>query len=214
MGKKILGLSAKKQGGKTTAVNRIKEILPVYSPDTPLVLSLATPLKDIVRHCFIPHNSPLRNSSLDDDADKNVGLPCGKTVREVLQVVGTDWFRTLWPDCWINAFRHAMGFSRARNIIIPDVRFPNEVQAIQSMGGHVIRFLRAPFRDHDTHASETALDEMEQETLALAATEAADVSGYPGRYFDACIDNREMSIPEQNAAVVQLLKERHWLYGL
>lgn len=188
--RRILGFSSKKQGGKTTAVRCVLEALPQYGPTAPLVVSFAQPLKDIVNRCFVP-GSPLR---MESEEDKATVLPCGKTVREVLQIVGTDWFRSLWPDCWVNAFRRAVEVSTCENILVPDVRFPNELAAIQQMGGHVVRFLRAPFAGQDQHASETALDDV----------------AVPLR-FDALIDNRDMTIPQQNEAVLALVRERGWM---
>lgn len=79
------------------------------------------------------------------------------TNREVLQVVGTDIFRTMLDNnVWVNATLHRdwTGFDV---VIVTDCRFPNEKQAIEDAGGYVIRLERnTGFTDN--HASETALD--------------------------------------------------------
>lgn len=190
---RILGFSAHKQGGKTTAVKALISALPTYGPYAPLVVSFAGPLKDIVRRCFVPVSSPLVMSSFDTEEDKEAVLPCGKTVRQMLQIVGTDWFRTAWPDVWINAFKSAVAVSTSQNIIVPDVRFPNELRAIHDMGGHVIRFLRSPFPD--SHPSETALDDV----------------GFAEYGFDAIIDNRNMDIDEQTDRTLYIVRVNRWL---
>lgn len=79
------------------------------------------------------------------------------TVREVLQIVGTDIFREMFEyDIWANS-----PFRRDWNgydvVIITDCRFPNEKQVTEQNGGTVIRLERKT-NLQDTHISETALD--------------------------------------------------------
>ena len=47
------------------------------------------------------------------------------------------------------------------NWIITDVRFPNELEAIEKRGGLTIRVERSRYSNGDFHASETALDNAE-----------------------------------------------------
>jgi hypothetical protein len=189
----IIGFSAKKQGGKTTAINSMLENLKRWDK-TASVLNFADMLKIVVAKTLIPAEVVDKPLLLWIDENKDYMLSCGLTVRQALQKVGTDWFRSLEPDAWVNAWKQnvALYASTGRDIhvLVGDVRFPNEVKAIQDMGGYVIRLLRNPFPD-DQHASETALD------------------GYEG--FDALVDNREMTIEQQNKAVWDLIKEKGWL---
>lgn len=79
------------------------------------------------------------------------------TVREVLQVIGTDIFRDMIdPNVWSNA-----PFNKKRQnidvVIITDCRFPNEKVVTEKRGGLVIRLERAT-GFQDDHYSETALD--------------------------------------------------------
>ena len=73
--------------------------------------------------------------------------------------------------------------------IVPDVRFENEVEAIQKAGGKVIRLTRKPHED--AHPSETALDNYEN--------------------FDAVIDNQNFDINETNIKIMEVLREWGWL---
>lgn len=79
------------------------------------------------------------------------------TIREVLQVIGTDIFRArVYDRIWVEApFRRQWADNQI--VILPDCRFPNEVEAIEKFGGLVIRVERAS-QINDTHPSETALD--------------------------------------------------------
>jgi len=79
------------------------------------------------------------------------------TVREVLQIMGTDIFREMFEnDVWANSpFRR--NWSEYDVVIITDCRFPNEKSVTEARGGTVIRIERNTGLN-DTHASETSLD--------------------------------------------------------
>jgi hypothetical protein len=79
------------------------------------------------------------------------------TVREVLQIMGTDIFRDMFEgNVWANSpFRR--NWSEYNVVIITDCRFPNEKSVTETRGGTVIRIERNTGLN-DTHASETSLD--------------------------------------------------------
>jgi len=210
---KILGFSAKEQGGKTTAVNCVLDRVQCETD----VIPFAWPLKEMFGKLFVPPDMPWDPDSEDC---KSQMLPMGKTVRHGLQWFGTDVCRGADPDCWVRAWKWSVSEAKQSEwppvlILVPDVRFPNELAAVQEMGGHVIRLLRAPFEDQ--HESETALDEVERFTWNDKVSKDRVVV-WPdlapeqyGQAFDACIDNRSMSIPEQHKAVLDLVTERRWV---
>ena len=177
---KIIAFSARKQGGKTTATNYLRRVFTKHSRSVETV-NFADSLKYFVVREFCPTQDCGDSFSFDIEHNKNMMLSCGKTVREILQIVGTDWFRSLDPEYWIKKWKAAVLHSRAEIILCGDVRFPNEVQAVQSLGGKVVRLIRSPFPD-DRHASETALDVVQK----------------TGKVFNAIMDNSDMSILEQN----------------
>lgn len=87
------------------------------------------------------------------------------TPREVLQRVGTECFRHGFADdIWIRALWRRIknrAMSGRANIVVTDVRFPNEAAAIQSWGGRVIRVDRpgaAAKGGVQNHASETSME--------------------------------------------------------
>lgn len=79
------------------------------------------------------------------------------TVREVLQVIGTDIFREMvYNNVWAEVpFKQA--WPKNTVVIMPDCRFPNEIEAVKSNNGIVIRLTRQTGLN-DNHFSETALD--------------------------------------------------------
>ena len=69
-------------------------------------------------------------------------LLCGKTPRQALQTLGTEWGREqLGPDFWVRLW--AEEALKYRRVVADDVRFANEAAAIRQAGGQVFRIARA-----------------------------------------------------------------------
>lgn len=187
----IIGVSAKKQGGKSNVVSvlQTRKVLPASTQ----VVRFADFLKKIVLGCFVPVEWGWTVEDLDVDENKNTVTPCGLTVRKLLQIVGTDWFRHTYSECWINAYKAKLATLDCAYVLTPDVRFPNELETIQERGGVVIRMLRAPFGDEDQHESETALDGVEYDTLHVFDDSPV---GHRVLKFDYICDNRSMTLDE------------------
>lgn len=80
----------------------------------------------------------------------------GKTPREAMQTLGTEWGRNLiGPDLWVNAAMQGL----AGDAVFTDVRFPNEAKAIKAAGGMLFRIVRADATRVAPHESESALDD-------------------------------------------------------
>jgi hypothetical protein len=66
------------------------------------------------------------------------------TPRLVLQLWGTEVCRQgFHDDIWIASIENKMR-KTGDNIVISDVRFPNEIRAIHNAGGKVVRVVRGP----------------------------------------------------------------------
>jgi len=81
------------------------------------------------------------------------------TIREVLQVMGTDIFREMFEqDIWANSpFRR--DWSEYDVVLITDCRFPNEKRITEEQNGLVVRITRDTGL-MDNHTSETILDDV------------------------------------------------------
>lgn len=80
------------------------------------------------------------------------------TVREMLQVVGTNVIRKYNPDWHVNQMREEiLSFDEDTMVVIDDVRFPNERRAIEMLGGIVLFIVRPSFDYISNHESETSL---------------------------------------------------------
>tara|TARA_B100000749_G_C18440388_1_gene471918 strand:+ start:101 stop:457 length:357 start_codon:yes stop_codon:yes gene_type:complete len=112
------------------------------------------------------------------------------TAREFLQFFGTDICRKIKPNVWTSSCISRIKMSQTEFAIVPDCRFPNEVEAIKEAGGKVIRLTRSPYSD--PHTSENAL-----------------TNDYEG--FDCVIDNKNLDMHESNIAMLNTLKNWEWL---
>jgi hypothetical protein len=108
------------------------------------------------------------------------------TPRWILQYWGTEVCRKAFhDDIWIASLESKLRNSKD-NIVISDVRFPNEIKAIHNAGGKVIRIKRGPEPEwYDDAANANAGDKYmgwaigkkRLETLKIHASETAWVGG-------------------------------------
>lgn len=102
-------------------------------------MAFADPLKSAVAGLF---NIPQQTAFSDD---KTQVLPAwGLTLRDVLQRFGTEAMRgTFGDDFWIKRW-HAeyRECIKVSNVIVTDLRFPNEAEMIRSMGGTIVHIQR------------------------------------------------------------------------
>ena len=132
------------------------------------------------------------------------------TPRWILQYWGTEVCRkSFHDDIWIASVEHRM-LSLQDNVVLSDVRFPNEIRSIKNSGGLIIRTHRGPDPEW-YHAAETVnrggssrevLDAMAKlETFKIHASETAWI----GTKFDAVLNNNG-SIDDLYAQIKNLLQ--------
>jgi hypothetical protein len=82
-------------------------------------------------------------------------------IRVQLQRLGSDAIRTIDDQFWIrNSFKKIDELRASGTpVVVTDVRFPNEADAVRYANGFLVRILRDLPGDGDKHASETALDD-------------------------------------------------------
>ena len=129
----------------------------------------------------------------------------GLTARKALQHLGTEWGRAMHENTWINlvirdAHRIATqpvfytpeegltewfgrdGRDIYRSVVIPDVRFPNEVAAIHAVGGRVWRIDRpgaGPRPEKPLHMRVKPASPTSTSTVSSATTAISKASKRP-----------------------------------
>lgn len=134
-----------------------------------------------------------RNTPHFLEASKNMDLRTAvdqvMTGRHVMQVFGTEsvrsWFGNVWADATVRKInKFSLGLA-----VVTDNRFPDEIETILGQPkGYIIRLTRSPFAGSDLHSSETALDNFNWDR--------------PNCFV---LDNAQMTIDEQNKAVIPIL---------
>lgn len=146
----VILLSGKAQSGKDFIANIMKQQFE-ENGNKVLVTHYADLLKYILKTFF----------NWDGKKDKHG--------RHLLQYVGTDVIRKKMPDYWVNFISQMISFfpNEWNYILIPDARFPNEIEVIQKnpdVNVITIRIHRPNYKsklteEQQQHPSETSLDE-------------------------------------------------------
>ena len=186
---KIICFAGRKQSGKSSCCEYLYEQL--KDKCSVQIYNFADPLKQVCvdilglapRQCY------------GEDKYKNELVDCQwnekqLTAREVMQILGTDILRTMQHNVWAGATIRKIQRDNPDVALIGDCRFPNEVEAVQKVGGIVIKLNRNIY--HSDHTSETALDRQNYDELN----------------FDAVIQNQFMDIEAKNEVLSRILKEK------
>lgn len=133
----LVGIMGAKGAGKDTVADTL------CAASGGRKLSMATPLKNMLIALGVPPEA------IEDREAKEA--PCaaldGAILRWGMQSLGTEWGRKLIsPNLWVSRVEAIIVDHWRANpqvpVIIPDVRFPNEVDMIRRNGGVLIRVRR------------------------------------------------------------------------
>lgn len=139
----IIGIAGKKRSGKDEVC---KALMDKFSETKRCVrVGFADALKqEVAEACDVTLNDIERNK---------------ENFRLILQGWGTDFRRSLHgKNYWIHIVEQTIAsLPKDTVVIIPDVRFNNELEFVLNNGGMLIKVVRPDLVDNDTHASETSL---------------------------------------------------------
>ena len=140
---KLIGIAGKSGSGKTALADGLE----IASPDMYL-MSFADPLKAACSEAFQIPEENFYLLGLKEVPDPFWGV----SPRQIAQFVGTELFRErivnlleekFDQDFWIASMVRSLdALEMCERCIIPDVRFPNEVDFILANGGSVIHLTR------------------------------------------------------------------------
>jgi hypothetical protein len=98
-------------------------------------------------------------------------------VRRFLQVLGTEGARgTFGEDCWVHALEGRIVDSEAENVVVTDVRFPNEARWLHRHSGVLIRVIRPGWPYDPAHASERYVPELAADFVIDNGGDLADLA--------------------------------------
>jgi dephospho-CoA kinase len=93
----------------------------------------------------------------------------GKTRRYWLQKAGTDWFRNEYESIWIDWWTREIRRQGLNKVVVTDLRFPNELEAIRWIGSpsKVFRIHKPNSHSVDTHSSESFADQLDVDHIVV-----------------------------------------------
>lgn len=121
--------------------------------------------------------------------------------RTLLQQIGTNCIREQDPDYWVDFVANLIRMfpDRYDFVIIPDTRFPNEIDRIADAGFPVthVRIIRTDFESQLTeeqknHPSETALDNTAPDFVIKNTTMSA-LRGQLRQFCDTIVSEKEQA---------------------
>ena len=159
----IIGIAGKAQAGKDTTARMLQILL--SNPGISWSVYDNSDICFVYDHFVVHYADLLKQVSQDllnmpfDDFNKQEVKQrhldwINMTVREFLQKLGAAVRKEIDPDFWVKALFNTYNDL----VIVADVRFPNEAEAVKERGGILIRINR-PGAGAGNHISETALDD-------------------------------------------------------
>lgn len=169
----VVGLNAYARSGKDTFADvlvsefgwrrvafadKLRDVLYALNP----IIAISEP-----RHCSETLREgwpPISTTIYLQDAIDRMGwngykeTKVGPEIRRLLQRMGTEAGReTLYDSIWVDAALNDIG--EHEKVVITDVRFENEADAITGRGGEIWRITRDGVGPANEHISETGLDQ-------------------------------------------------------
>lgn len=194
---KIIGLGHYSRTGKTSFANYLLEALPTGMA---IQLPFAWKLKQICYDLYAwagmrepdfyetPEGAPLRDIVLE---------PLGKTPVQIWVDLGTPAIREqVYDRTWIDYLLKTK--HDAEVLVIPDVRFPNEVEAIRELGGTLIKVVRPGYGPRKTVADRALLGFTGWDYVIGSSGDMEELEYYAG-LFAQSIENPERFSVSQGA---------------
>ena len=172
----IIGFSGRKRSGKTTLEKMLQ------TEENAIIITIADYLKHLccklMNITYEELNTKKDNGYTFDvvpderwfniiDKHTNIGIDNIKkelenvhitTIRQLLQVIGTDVIRKYKENWHVQKMiEDIKSYSKDKLIVVDDVRFPNEREAILNLSGDVFFIIRPNVSEVSNHSSETAL---------------------------------------------------------
>lgn len=146
---KLIGLTGKARSGKDTVAGFLADNYGVKT------LAFARPLKEGLKTML-----NLSDEHVHGSLKETVIPDFGKSPRQMLQTLGTDWGRQMVTDSiWLLVAKRQIEawLEQGYHVAMTDVRFDNEAEMIRTMGGKVWHIHRPNAAQVNAHASEAGV---------------------------------------------------------
>lgn len=143
---RLIGFAGRKGSGKDTCAAVFVEHLGYER------FAFADCMKNICKTLF-----DLTDDQLHGDSKDTTDKRYGHSPRQLLQMFGADFIRDMVSkEFWVEKFRRFMGerLDDDPPVVVSDVRYQNEVDAVRLCGGKVYMIHRASQSPTDAHGSE------------------------------------------------------------
>lgn len=161
---KFIAISGKRKAGKTTEAELLAKNYG-YIP-----LHLATPLKDLCKQLFGLSDAQVNGKDKETPTTYRQGTKL-LTPRDIMIQTG-QFFRSIDPNFWINKLiLQAGSLPEGSVVVVPDVRFKNEIQTLKKLGAYLVRLERSETYTGTNidDPSETELDDYKEWDLHVPA---------------------------------------------
>ncbi|VVM93373.1 hypothetical protein PS673_02906 [Pseudomonas fluorescens] len=176
----LIGLAGRARTGKTTAANHLAN---VHGFQT---YAFADPLREGLMNIF-----NLSPCDFDDDRKEQPIGWLGRSARELMQSMGTEWGRNMvHPELWLLLAEQNLEFlgqahDTATGFVISDLRFENEADFVRKRGGIVIHVLRHDATEVNPHVSETGISIQDNDLVLHNEGALDDLFGQLDEFFGA-----------------------------
>lgn len=165
---RIIAFTGKKGHGKSTATNKVREVLEGQGLTVKRINFKDSLVAVIKSNCkgILEDLSKHYNMSIDDLFETKPQI-----MRRLMQFIGTDVYREMNNSFWVDSWASKLDPYKRSDvvIIVDDVRFQNEFDMVKSMGGEVTRIVATNKEiPVDEHVSEKEQDSFEVDTIITA----------------------------------------------
>jgi hypothetical protein len=150
----LIGLTGRAGAGKTTVAHFLEDQYAFCD------IALASPIVNMIGSLFA--DAGISGAWMVERGLKELPTPLGFSYRRLAQTLGTEWGRALAHDFWLRVATaritapHLVG----ENIVVSDIRFPNEAAWLQARGGKLVRIVRDHTPAVAAHESESHSDSL------------------------------------------------------
>ena len=150
--KKLIALSGVASSGKTTVAKELTKFGYTRSKFSQILKNMLLQIPGVTEEMTEGNQKELPQNIFG-----------GKSPREVMQTLGTEWGRELVTNTiWLDSWQRSIG--GLTNVVVEDLRFPNEAALVRKLGGEIWSIRRKGYENHG-HSSETEMVEIKPDIV-------------------------------------------------